>query len=248
MIGAYLRSCARARDSVPPAKAAAERATDPVVHWLYRPLSFAVTPLFLALRISADGATLLSIGVAAALPVAAWAGGGAALAAAALLFQVLDCVDGNVARVTRERSGIGDFLDGVASHLFWVAAFVAVGVLAQAEGTGWIGRHGREIGLGIAALMLWQRRTEDRYEAAFRERVEFAPEVPMGAGGPALGTVCRTLEHLVILAGPPVAAALGGVHWLLAGMAIYQTGATAWWLARFGRDAARRRAATRTVG
>jgi len=250
MIGSYLAACRRVRTALPPTKAAEERATDPLAHWIYRPLSVWITPLFLALRISADGVTLLSIGVAAALPLAAWTGGwigGMAVGAAALAFMVLDCVDGSVARVTGERSGIGDFLDGVASHLFWVAAFVAVGVLAQAEGAGWIGRHGREIGLAVAALMLWQRRTEDRYEAAFRERVDFAPQLPAARGGPALGTVFRALEHGVILAGPPVAAALGGVHWLLAGMAIYQTGATAWWLVRFGRDAARRRAATLAV-
>ncbi len=246
MIRTYLLRCAQARDAVPPAVAAEERAKDPVVHWIYRPLSHAVTPWFLALRISADGVTLLSIGVAAALPFASWAGGGIAVGAGALLFQVLDCVDGSVARVTGERSGVGDFLDGVASHLFWVAAFVAVGVLAETEGAGWIGRHGLEIGLGLAALMLWQRRTEDRYEAAFRDRVDFAPAGTLGEGGPALGAVFRTLEHLVVLAGPPVAAAAGGGHWLLAGMATYQLAATVWWLARFGREVARRRAATRT--
>lgn len=243
MVARYRTLLAAVRASYSAEKAADEKRGEFLAYVLYRPLSFFVTPLFMLAGFSADGVTLLMFIAAAALPaVAAWGGTHAWLwvVAIALGIQVLDCVDGNIARVTRQFSRVGGMLDGLCTLLFWALYFVTVGILAHGMEGSWVARHGREIGLGLAALFLAQREMEDTFDHAFDERVRTEPAVP-GAPRLALGQVAKPLEQIAAFGGLGVAGALGGLPCFLGGLAVYQTVVFALWLPRFVRAVARRR-------
>ena len=239
----YLRLLAEVRASYSPAKAAEEKHTEFLAYVLYRPLSFAVTPLFLFAGFSADAVTLLMLAAAAAMPaIAEWGGPHAywGIVAIGLGLQVLDCVDGNIARVTGRFSTVGDMLDGLCTLLFWALYFAAVGLLAHHAGTSWMARHGREIGLALAALFLGQRAMEDAFDSMFGERVRTAPKVA-GASGFDLGRIAKPVEQLVAFGGLGLAAAQGWLPVFLGGLAVYQTGVFAQWLPRYAQAVWRRR-------
>ncbi len=243
MIARYRRLLAEVRASYSPEKAAEEKRSEFLAYLIYRPLSFFLTPLFLAAGLSADAVTLAMFAGAAALPVVAWWGGAHAylgVVAIALGLQVLDCVDGNIARVTRRFSPVGGMLDGLCTMLFWALFFFTVGILAQHEGSGWVARHGREIGLGLAALLLAQREMEDTFDNCFGERVRTEPTLPAVAGFE-LRQVAKLAEQLLAFGGLALAGARGWTGFFLGGLAVYQVSVFTLWLPRFGRAVWRRR-------
>ena len=248
MIPAYRRTLAKVRASYTPEKAADEKRHEPLAGWVYRPLSFPVTPLFLAAGFSADGVTVLAILAALAMPLLALGCGAAswpAIVALALGIQVLDCVDGNLARTTGRSSAIGGMLDSLATLIFWAAYFGTVGFLAHAEGAGWIGRHGRELGLALTALFLAQRQIEDTHAQYLAERVRFAPSAPAGASATLeVGGIAKIVEHLAAFGGLAVAGVVGALGVFFAICAAYQVTATVWWFARFVRRVQAQRAAS----
>lgn len=248
MIAAYRRLLAQVRASYSPPKAEDERRHEPLAFLVYRPLSFPITPLFLAAGFSADAVTVLSVILAVSLPVLALAGGAAAwpaVVALALAVQVLDCVDGNIARTTGRTSAIGGMLDSLATLCFWAAFFCAVGFLAHGEGAGWIGRHGRELGLALALLFVTQREVEDTHAQYLSERVRFSPPAPAGAPpGFDPGGVVKVAEHVAAFGGLALAGATGRLGLFFAAVAAYQVGATAWWAVRFARRVYAQRAAS----
>lgn len=247
MISDYRRRYAEIRRSYTPEKAADERRNELLAHLFYRPVSFGVTPLFLAAGFSADGITVLAFAGAALLPVLALGLGAAAwpwVVAIAIGIQVLDCVDGNIARATGRSSAVGGLLDSLTTVFFWSFYFCAVGFLAYGEGAGWIGRHGRELGLALAALFLGQRQMEDTHASYLAERVRFAPPAPPGVPAFDVGQVAKVLEHVAAFGGLAVAGALGWIGPFFAVIALYQSGATALWLVRFARKLLAQRAAS----
>lgn len=248
MIAAYRRLLARVRACHPPEKAAEERRREFLAHVLYRPLSFPVTPLFLAAGFSADGVTVLGLLAALAMPLLALGGGTGAwpvIVAIAVGIQVLDCVDGNIARTTGRSSAVGGMLDSLATLFFWASFFCAAGFLASAEGTGWIGRHGRELGLALALLFVLQREVEDTHAQYLADRVRFSPPAPAGAPpdfDP--GSVAKIAEHLAAFGGLAAAGATGRLGLFFAAITLYQVAATVWWSARFVRRVYAQRAAS----
>lgn len=243
MSASYRSLLAAVRASYAPEKAAEERRSEIIAHCVYRPLSFYVTPLFLKAGISADGVTLGMFVLAAAMPVlAAW---GAAPAWAwvvgiGLLLQVLDCVDGNIARVTRRFSKVGNMLDGLCTLLFWALFFFSAGILAQRAGGGWVAQHGREIGLGLAALLLAQRELEDTFDHALGERVRTEPTLPAEVGFD-LRQQAKAAEQVLAFGGLALTGVLGRLEWFLGGLAIYQASVFGLWLPRYVRAVWRRR-------
>ncbi len=100
---------------------------EPIDRWLHRPLGYVIAKLFYPTPISADLVTVLAIvaGVAAGVLIAwPWfplhmvAGG-----ALVFLSTLLDCADGQLARMRKTSSPLGRMLDGVADSI--VAAAVA---------------------------------------------------------------------------------------------------------------------------
>jgi len=236
MFDRYRQLLAQVRASYSPEKARDESHSEFLAHVAYRPLSFWITPFFMMAGFTADAVTALGFVVALAMPVAALGLGSDGfwtVAGLGLLMQVLDCVDGNIARTTRRFSPVGPMLDGLCTLLFWALYFIAVGALAAAMPVGWIGPHGREIGLGLAVLQLAQRQMEDTFTDRFDERVRWEPPLPAAFPRWDLKRIGKPLEHVVAFGGLCVAGAFGAMHVFLGVLAVYQFGLFALWLPRY---------------
>ncbi len=120
-----------------------------------RKVSKLFTKLFLALRFSPNAVTIVSMVIGLTAAVGFAVGGYAAGVGAALLFQlaaVIDCCDGEVARLTFAESPFGAWLDITADNVVHMAIFagIAWGTYTQyGEGHGaWI-----PLALGAAAVL-----------------------------------------------------------------------------------------------
>ncbi len=118
---------------------------------IYRPISFFLTPPLLNLSISASQVTFFALLMSFALPVVALKAGRAAhltVAVVAILFVILDCVDGNIARVTKTASKSGHYLDFLTDIVFRIGLYAAVGILADRETSlAWMNGQGLAFGL-----------------------------------------------------------------------------------------------------
>ena len=239
----YRSLLAAVRASYTSEKAADERRSEIIAHCVYRPLSFYVTPLFLRAGIPADGVTLGMFVFAAAMPaLAAWGPAPAWVwvVAIGMTLQVLDCVDGNIARVSQRFSKVGGMLDGLCTLLFWALFFFSAGILAQRAGGAWVAQHGREIGLGLAVLLLGQREMEDTFDHVLGERVRTEPTLPASVGFD-LRQQAKAAEQLLAFGGLAITGMLGRLDWFLGGLAVYQVTVFTLWLPRFVRAVWRRR-------
>ena len=110
--------------SYPPEKRNWDR-TFPWIYYGARPLSFLLTWIALWCRLTPNQVTLLSFlaGMGAFL-LMTW--GGAGLVAGSCLFallNILDCVDGNLARMRQENSPLGKFYDTAVGLIFYLVYF-----------------------------------------------------------------------------------------------------------------------------
>ena len=92
----------------------------PWIYFVIRPLSFWLTWLLLPLRISANQTTLLSllIGLTSCAFFTKGYGEGFYLGTALLiLFNIMDCVDGNIARLKKTVGPVGRYYDGLVGNV-----------------------------------------------------------------------------------------------------------------------------------
>lgn len=238
MLADYRQTLAQLRSSYTPEKRQAEASDELPSYYIYRPLSFFITPLFMAMGMSANGVTALSLAISLLLPLVAAFGGAHACAwmcGIALFIQVLDCVDGNIARVQGSSSSVGRMLDGIGTLVFWPMYFIGVGLLAARENTAFFAAHGLEIGLGLAALFLLQRELEDTFDSYFAERVRWTPPAPAALPGLDFNRFGRVLEHGFSFGVLGVLAALSATHVFLVLLASYQALLFLIWLPRYIR-------------
>ena len=107
-----------------------------------RPLSRLGTRLALAIGLTPNAITLISIAIGLLAAVLIMTGRPLAWVVAAVLVQlalVVDCMDGEVARFTRRFSTFGAWLDGIGDRLKEYLIFAAVAVVAAGDGQqlGW---------------------------------------------------------------------------------------------------------------
>lgn len=97
-----------------------------------RPLSFPVTYLLINLGFSANTVSIFTIFVALAACLFLMMGSNFCWAGVILFlfWDVLDCTDGNIARVTGKASIAGEFLDAVSGYTAPAFIYLAVGVAA----------------------------------------------------------------------------------------------------------------------
>ena len=195
---------------------------------LYRPVSFLLTPPLVALGVGATAVTAISCLLALVLPVVALVGGAAWLALAAIVFSILDCVDGNIARITGTTSERGQYADFITDVVYRVSMYLSIGLLlAPGAVQGWWPLGGGP-GLGLAAALLAVAARLSRVYAEkdmgaanpYVARAEGPPPAPLArlADGifPFVSGIDPLLPVLVLVAG-----FLGGLHWVLIWLLAY---------------------------
>jgi phosphatidylglycerophosphate synthase len=158
---------------------------------VFRPLSFLLTPLFLKAGFSATGVSLLALCLLPLIPVAAITGGAlgyAYLAAGGIIFATLDCVDGNIARVTDTASKLGGYTDFIADILFRVVFYSAIGVIVAGQPfpLPYVTDYSLAVALIAAWLAVTARLSRVYTERAIDEGNPYAAPTPEG-GAPKLG-------------------------------------------------------------
>ena len=138
------------------------------VKWIIRKLSFPFTFLFINLGFSAWSASVLSIFVALAgctalcVDSALWRAVGVVLVE---LWLVMDCVDGNIARVKKTSSPMGGCIDAFSGYFITAFVFFSVGVAAChstrfTEHAGlWVAMGGLSSAFGLLARLIHQKYT-----------------------------------------------------------------------------------------
>lgn len=152
---------------------------------VFRPLSFLVTPLFLKAGFSATGVSLLALCLLPLIPIVALAGGSlgyACLAASGVIFATLDCVDGNIARVTNTASKLGGYTDFIADILFRAIFYGSIGMLVTTQPfpLPWISENGPAIALIAAWLAVAARLSRVYTERGMDEGNPYAAPEPEG--------------------------------------------------------------------
>lgn len=103
----------------------------PVAYYLARPVSNVISRWLLPTGVSPNAVTIFGLGVGFATGVVAALGGYGPVLAATLLFYVgmiLDCIDGDLARIKLATSRIGQWLDSLTDDLSVVFLTVGLGV------------------------------------------------------------------------------------------------------------------------
>jgi len=121
------------RQSYDADKAVEERYTEWAVYYVYRPLSFQITPFFLHLSFSPSNVTFISLVLAISLPfMAIWLPAPFFfIGLMGLIISVLDCVDGNIARVTGQTSQKGGYFDFLTDILYRVLMYLSIGLIVS---------------------------------------------------------------------------------------------------------------------
>jgi len=216
-------------------KFAHELRTEWAIALLYRPLSFLLTPLFAACAASPGAVTLLGLACALSLPWLASTGGAAAwgyVGALAIAFSVLDCVDGDLARVTGRISRWGAYADFLSDTVYRIALYASIGLLVDgaaardsAHALAALGDNGGLVaGLACALLAIVARACRLFVEACEPhpgERPGWVPASPT-AGNVAIAFLSG-LDHLLPF-GVLVFGAMGRLDWLLAYLFAYSLG------------------------
>ncbi|MDP6708569.1 MAG: CDP-alcohol phosphatidyltransferase family protein [Alphaproteobacteria bacterium] len=199
----------------------------------YRPFSFLLTPWAVAVGLGPTTVTVLSFLVVLALPLLALLGGGQghlALSLGAIAVGILDCVDGDIARVTGRISRFGQYCDFIVDVLYRPIMYGAVGVLIQAGvGTagdlGWLGRQALALGI-LAALLAITARLSRVYVERWPEEANPYDKPVEGEAPPKRGLLglvfpfISGLDHLLpffVL----VAGASGQLEWVLVWLLAY---------------------------
>jgi phosphatidylglycerophosphate synthase len=171
---------AQVRASYTPHKAWQEMSGELPAYLLYRPLSFWLTVPLLRLRIPTLAVTALSGLIAVSLPLIAALSATSAwleVGLLALVFHVLDCVDGNLARTRGTCSPGGALLDAIADQAFWIALLTSLGLMVSRTQHP-LAPQAVTLGLGCSVLLLWGRRVRDEARLLSGERVELSAERP----------------------------------------------------------------------
>ena len=122
------------RNSLDEEKLEKEYNTNLIGHFIYRKISFVVTPFFLNCNISANVVTLLSLLLCIIMPLIANYGWGARYLFISLLafsWYVLDHIDGNIARLTGSESLLGRYFDSFTGVVYIISFYTSIGLLVK---------------------------------------------------------------------------------------------------------------------
>lgn len=103
----------------------------PVAYYFARPVSNVISRWLLPTGVSPNAVTIFGLGVGLATGVVAALGGYGAVLAATLLFylgMILDCIDGDLARIKLATSRLGQWLDSLTDDLSVVFLTLGLGI------------------------------------------------------------------------------------------------------------------------
>jgi phosphatidylglycerophosphate synthase len=180
---------------------------------LYRPVSMLLTPLVVAACIPPVAITLAGLAAALALPWLALYGGphGAAyVGMLAIACCILDCIDGDTARVTGRTSRAGAYLDFAVDTVYRVSVYAALGLLVDAAragaGPAWLTAMGASGGLvvgllcALCAIMARQCRLYADAHTKVGEAADKAMDATPSSTGRRIYGFFSGLDHLLPLA------------------------------------------------
>lgn len=158
------------------------------MRWFGRPLANLITPFFYNAGWTANDVTGLRALIATIGVLLLLFGAPLAAAAAVLIFYigfVLDCVDGNLARLSNTATYWGKFADGLADYIFLGLAPLAVGLAA------WL--HADAPAVMVIAFGCVAMSLASQY---VRARLSFFREWMVGQTGPIEDSVRQSWEGL----------------------------------------------------
>ena len=167
---------------------------------LYRQISFLITPWFLAAPVSATAVTVCSLLIALCLPLLAVSGSEWSwvwVSLAAVLVLTLDCVDGNIARVTHSVSRIGHYADFMTDILYRIAFYFSIGLLIArgAAADSVLARHAPALAALAALLAVTARLGRVYLESREPPAVSAAP-APAESAPPAGGVYAAVFSFV----------------------------------------------------
>ncbi|MDB5901148.1 MAG: CDP-alcohol phosphatidyltransferase [Betaproteobacteria bacterium] len=211
-------------------KFAHEVRTEWAIALVYRPFSFVLTPLFAACGASPTAVTMLALACALSLPWLAVTAGESAWAwvgALGFVFCILDCVDGDLARVTARESKFGAYADFLTDTIYRIALYGSIGLMvgrsqtAQAfipPGEG----AGLAAGLACALLAIVARACRLYVEAEGSSAAPLSPRAIDTSTSVAVAFISG-IDHLLPI-GVLAFGAAGRLDWLLAYLFAYSLG------------------------
>ncbi len=126
-----------------------------IAYYIMRPLARVFTRSLLNTSVSPNQATLMALACGVGAALCAGLGGATLVAIAGLLYWlggVLDCIDGELARMRLQSSKIGEWLDSMVDEFSTIALIIGLGIGMSRDGYGdywqWLG-----LGGGVVAIM-----------------------------------------------------------------------------------------------
>jgi len=235
----YLRLLSEVRMTYTPGKKQEEVTTDPVAAVFYRPLSILLTPFFVWLGMPANAVTVLSLLLALSIPFIVIISGNYApylVAGTGILFQILDCVDGNIARWNSSTSRKGHMFDSLSSMFFWMSYMLGCGLIAYKIDKSEFAAFAHYGGFILTLLYLSQREVEDTYNQYLTRRVTWTPPTSTRSAGISIDQLGKIVEHTYLFIGLPLAETYDCLFLYFAVMAAYQCSLLVTWLVRLRRD------------
>ena len=143
--------------SLPPEKRKEELRTEWMVSLIYRPLGNILAFVLLRLSVKANQVTLTGLVLALSLPFIALnrpENGYIVVGLLGFLISTLDCVDGTIARMTKQEGVFGRYLDAVTDMVARGCLFASVGLLVDRglQTPEWLAGFGLDYCLGAALL------------------------------------------------------------------------------------------------
>jgi len=214
------------RDSYGSRKAKNERYTEWTVYYIYRPLSFQVTPFFLHRGFTPSRVTLISLILVLTLPLLALLpyAPSVLVGLMAAMICVLDCVDGNIARVMSLSSDRGGYFDFLTDVIYRILLYFSIGIMmTQSPDTPALFSDTATECLLIAALLAIVARMCRVWVSSELDGLTEKTETKTTATGwldqrlfPFFSGLDRALPFAVILFG-----LLGLLHWVLVWLLLY---------------------------
>ena len=117
-------------------KQESDRSSHVFLFYIYRPISFPFTWLAFIFGFSANSITFASFLLTLVIPplmISNLVFYKIIGAVAMFFFLVLDCVDGNIARVQKSDSQYGHVLDAITGFIFWIFIYASLGFSASKD-------------------------------------------------------------------------------------------------------------------